>query len=71
MTPIFEMVIGTLTYVIIIMITVIGNLLVVFSVFSYRPLNKVQNYFLVSLAVSDLTVALIVMPLHVIKFLSS
>lgn len=48
--------------------TVIGNTLVVIAVFSYRPLKKVQNYFLVSLAASDLAVALIVMPLHVVKF---
>ncbi|VDN92422.1 unnamed protein product [Brugia pahangi] len=49
---------------IIIMITIVGNSLVVISVFSYRPLKKVQNYFLVSLAASDLCVATFVMPLH-------
>jgi hypothetical protein len=32
-------------------------------------LNKVQNYFIVSLAASDFTVAALVMPLHLIKFL--
>ena len=51
--------------------TVVGNILVVVAVFSYRPLKKVQNYFLVSLAASDLAVAIVVMPLHVVKFLAS
>lgn len=50
--------------------TVIGNSLVVIAVFNYRPLKKVQNYFLVSLAASDLCVATFVMPLHVVKFLA-
>lgn len=51
--------------------TVIGNSMVVVAVFNYRPLKKVQNYFLVSLAFSDMCVAIIVMPLHVVKFLAS
>lgn len=50
--------------------TIIGNTLVVIAVFSYQPLKKVQNYFLVSLAISDLAVALIVMPFHVLKFIA-
>ena len=52
------------------MMTIGGNTLVVVAVFSYRPLKKVQNYFLVSLAASDLCVAIFVMPLHVVKFLA-
>lgn len=52
------------------MTTIVGNSLVVISVFSYRPLKKVQNYFLVSLAASDLCVATFVMPLHVVKFIA-
>ncbi|KAE9554680.1 hypothetical protein FO519_002090 [Halicephalobus sp. NKZ332] len=69
--PVFELVLGTITYVVIIAMTVVGNTLVVVAVFSYRPLKKVQNYFLVSLAASDLAVAIIVMPLHVVKFLAN
>ncbi|KAI1710960.1 7 transmembrane receptor (rhodopsin family) domain-containing protein [Ditylenchus destructor] len=68
--PVFELVLGAVTYLIIIAMTVIGNTLVVVAVFSYRPLKKVQNYFLVSLAASDMAVALLVMPLHVVKFLA-
>ncbi|CAJ0609745.1 unnamed protein product [Cylicocyclus nassatus] len=74
-TPVFiptlELVFGTVTYLIIIAMTVAGNIMVVVAVFTYRPLKKVQNYFLVSLAVSDLCVAIFVMPLHVVKFLAN
>lgn len=48
--------------------TIVGNVLVILSVFTYRPLNSVQNYFIVSLAVADLTVALLVMPLNVANY---
>ncbi|KHN72788.1 Tyramine receptor ser-2 [Toxocara canis] len=68
--PIVEFVLGTITYILIILMTVIGNSLVVIAVFNYRPLKKAQNYFLVSLAASDLCVATFVMPLHVVKFLA-
>ncbi|CAD5221745.1 unnamed protein product [Bursaphelenchus xylophilus] len=69
--PTFELVVGAITYVVIILMTVIGNTMVVVAVFNYRPLKKVQNYFLVSLAASDLAVAVIVMPLHVVKFVAN
>ena len=36
--------------------------------FTYRPLRGVQNFYIVSLAVSDLAVALLVMPLNVANF---
>ncbi|KAK8772981.1 hypothetical protein V5799_012486 [Amblyomma americanum] len=45
--------------------TVIGNVLVIGSVFNHRPLRTVQNVFLVSLAVADIAVALLVMPFNV------
>ncbi|CAD5215784.1 unnamed protein product [Bursaphelenchus okinawaensis] len=69
--PTFELIVGAITYVVIILMTVIGNTMVVVAVFNYRPLKKVQNYFLVSLAASDLAVAVIVMPLHVVKFVAN
>nr|AAN16459.1 tyramine receptor short isoform SER-2a [Caenorhabditis elegans] len=68
--PTVELVLGTITYLVIIAMAVVGNTLVVVAVFSYRPLKKVQNYFLVSLAASDLAVAIFVMPLHVVTFLA-
>ncbi|XP_071793535.1 probable G-protein coupled receptor No18 [Asterias amurensis] len=42
---------------------VIGNLLVCISVFKFRNLRIVANYFIVSLAVADLAVSSVVMPL--------
>lgn len=46
----------------IIVLTAIGNILVCVSVLSVRRLRHPSNYLLVSLAVSDLCVALLVMP---------
>ncbi len=64
-----ELAVGTLTFLVIIFMTVSGNILVILSIFTHRPLKKVQNYFLVSLAAADLAVATLVMPFHVVKFL--
>ncbi|XP_063221329.1 tyramine receptor 1 [Bacillus rossius redtenbacheri] len=63
--PDWEAALTTLTLVLIILLTVVGNVLVILSVFTYRPLRIVQNFFIVSLAVADLTVAILVMPLNV------
>lgn len=49
----------------IIILTIIGNVLVILSVFTYKPLRIVQNFFIVSLAVADLTVAILVLPFNV------
>ncbi|KAG5678939.1 hypothetical protein PVAND_008558 [Polypedilum vanderplanki] len=49
----------------IIIFTIVGNVLVILSVFTYKPLRIVQNFFIVSLAVADLTVAILVLPLNV------
>ena len=45
--------------------TVFGNVLVVLSVYREKSLQTVTNYFIVSLATSDIMVALLVMPLSV------
>lgn len=52
-----------------ILVTIIGNILVILSVFTHRPLRNVQNFFIVSLACSDLAVAIVVMPFHVIDYI--
>lgn len=49
----------------IIVTTIVGNILVILSVFTYKPLRIVQNFFIISLAVADLTVAILVLPLNV------
>lgn len=45
--------------------TVFGNILVVLSVYKERSLRTVTNYFIVSLAVADIMVSVLVMPLAV------
>ena len=47
------------------MFTVFGNILVVLSVYKEKSLRTVTNYFIVSLAVADIMVAVFVMPLAV------
>lgn len=54
---------------IVILTTVIGNVLVILSVFNYRPLCIAQNFFIVSLAVADLTVALLVLPFNLTYYI--
>lgn len=63
--PQWEAILTIFTLGLIIILTVIGNILVILSVFTYKPLRIVQNFFIVSLAVADLTVAVLVMPLNV------
>ena len=46
-------------------LTVFGNSLVVLSVFREKTLRTVTNYFIVSLATSDIMVAILVMPMSV------
>ncbi|CAH1784203.1 unnamed protein product [Owenia fusiformis] len=46
--------------------TVFGNILVVMSVFTYKPLRNVQNFLIVSLACADMCVATLVMPFNVV-----
>ncbi|KAG8190412.1 hypothetical protein JTE90_022054 [Oedothorax gibbosus] len=51
----------------IILITILGNTLIIAAVATTRRLRTVTNYFVVSLAVSDLLVGLLVMPFAVVK----
>jgi 5-hydroxytryptamine receptor 1 len=50
----------------IVVLCICGNILVILSVFTFRPLRTVQNFFIVSLAFSDMLVAIIVMPFHIV-----
>lgn len=63
--PEWEALLIICTLSLIIILTIIGNVLVILSVFTHKPLRIVQNFFIVSLAVADLTVAILVMPLNV------
>lgn len=61
-TP-FQSIIITIILVVVILGTVIGNILVCVAVCLVRKLRRPCNYLLVSLAVSDLCVAILVMPM--------
>lgn len=63
--PEWEALLTVIVLSLIIIITIVGNILVILSVFTHKPLRIVQNFFIVSLAVADLTVAILVMPLNV------
>ena len=56
------------------LLTVFGNVLVVLSVYREKALQTVTNYFIVSLAIADIMVAILVMPLSVyveVRFFST
>lgn len=62
--------VGTLVMmIVIILVTIGGNVMVVMSVFTYKPLRNVQNFYIVSLACTDLMLATMVMPFHVTYWL--
>ncbi len=50
----------------IVVLCICGNILVILSVFTFRPLRTVQNFFIVSLAFSDMLIAIMVMPFHIV-----
>lgn len=63
--PEWQAILTTVLLSFIIIFTIVGNVLVILSVFTYKPLRIVQNFFIVSLAVADLTVAVLVLPFNV------
>lgn len=67
--PAWEAIAASLTLGFLVIATVLGNALVILSVFTYRPLRIVQNFFIVSLAVADLAVAILVMPFNLVYLL--
>ena len=58
----------TITFLsIVILITIVGNILVIISVLTYAPLKITPNYFIVSLAVADLMVSSCVLPFNIVS----
>ncbi|XP_038050096.1 5-hydroxytryptamine receptor 2A-like [Patiria miniata] len=54
----------------IIFVSVIGNVLVCLAIVTERKLHSATNYFLLSMAVADLMVALLVMPMALVKYIA-
>lgn len=54
---------------VLIVVTVFGNVFVFMAVYTFRELRTVTNYFVVSLATADLAVALLAMPVWLISSL--
>ncbi|PRD18617.1 UNVERIFIED_CONTAM: Dop2R [Trichonephila clavipes] len=53
------------------LVAVVGNILVILSVYKERKLQSATNYFIVSLAFADLLVAAVVMPFAVYVLVSN
>lgn len=62
-----EVVVSGLCMGLIIICAILGNLLVVVSVVRHRRLRVITNYFVVSLAIADILVAIMVMPFNASK----
>uniref|UniRef100_A0A8C0NJF9 G-protein coupled receptors family 1 profile domain-containing protein n=1 Tax=Canis lupus familiaris TaxID=9615 RepID=A0A8C0NJF9_CANLF len=58
-----------LSIVIIIILTIGGNILVIMAVSLEKKLHNATNYFLMSLAIADMLVGLLVMPLSLLAIL--
>lgn len=52
-----------LTFLLVIAFTIFGNMIVVLAVYKNKNLQNTTNYFLMSLALADMLVAILVMPL--------
>lgn len=64
--PDWEAMVTIISLMLVVVTTVIGNILVIISVFTYTPLKITPNYFIVSLAMADLTVSVCVLPFNVV-----
>ena len=61
-SPRHENIIAAVLVAILIVLAVVGNLLVIASFFMFRELRTICNYFVVSLSVADILVAILAMP---------
>ena len=58
----WQVILISVVVVVIMAVIIIGNLLVIVAIFSEYGLQCVQNWFVASLAVSDLMLGIVVMP---------
>lgn len=61
----------TITYFIVFLLALINNSLAVSAIYRNRQLRTVTNYFLTNLAVADITVSIIVLPITLLSNLFS
>ena len=64
--PEWEAMVTIISLTLVIIVTVVGNILVIISVFTHNPLKITPNYFIVSLAMADLTVSVCVLPFNIV-----
>ena len=64
--PEWEALVTIISLTLVIIVTVVGNILVIISVFTHNPLKITPNYFIVSLAMADLTVSVCVLPFNIV-----
>jgi hypothetical protein len=67
--PQWEAILTIIFLSLVIIVTVVGNILVIISVLTHTPLKIPPNYFIVSLALSDLTVSACVLPFNIVHTL--
>lgn len=60
----------TAVYILIIILSVWGNIMVIWTVWKNTHMHTVTNYYIVNLAVSDLLVTGVVMPLKLLEYTS-
>lgn len=46
---------------------IVGNIMVILAIHTYRPLQQVQNFLIQSLAIADISVGVLVMPLKIMS----
>lgn len=61
-------VVVVMCYLLVVLLAVLGNLLVIWTVWRNTHMHTVTNYYIVNLAISDLLVASIVMPLKLLEY---
>ena len=65
-----ETVIKALAYFIILIVSLVGNILLILVIHNNKRLRKSINYFVFNMAVSDLFNPLTVMPIHIVQIIS-
>ena len=55
-------------YILVMILAILGNILVIWTVWKNNHMHTVTNYYIVNLAVSDMLVACLVMPLKLLEY---